>query len=231
MIEVDRAVVSDYRIWIIQMMEVAGDALARLARDRFLDGDPRGKSVVALAGTGGNGGDALVSARRLHNWGAQVTVGLSKPAEDMSPVAWHQLDILKRLGIQGSDAPLSPDALPSDAALIIDGLIGYSLKGAPRGRVGELVRWANRNSAPRLAFDVPTGLEATSGRIFNPTFKADATMTLALPKTGLVADGAVSVVGELYLADIGIPPELYRRPNLNVDVGQIFAEDEIIQLR
>jgi len=69
MIEVDRAMIEDFKIELIQMMENAGRNLASLARERFLDGDPIGKRVVVLAGTGGNGGGALVAARRLHNWG------------------------------------------------------------------------------------------------------------------------------------------------------------------
>ncbi len=70
MIEVDRAMIEDYRIDLIQMMENAGRNLAHLARELFLDGDPRGRSLVVLAGTGGNGGGAMVCARRLANYGA-----------------------------------------------------------------------------------------------------------------------------------------------------------------
>jgi NAD(P)H-hydrate epimerase len=71
MIEVDRAMVEDYHIELAQMMENAGHCLAKLARRRFLDGDPRGKRVTILAGSGGNGGGALVCARRLHTWGTK----------------------------------------------------------------------------------------------------------------------------------------------------------------
>ncbi|MBN1967580.1 MAG: hypothetical protein JW910_23190, partial [Anaerolineae bacterium] len=74
MAEVDRAMIEDYRITLVQMMENAGRNLAHLARGCFLDGDPRGTAVVVLAGTGGNGGGALVCARRLHNYGAAVRV-------------------------------------------------------------------------------------------------------------------------------------------------------------
>lgn len=77
MIEVDRAMIEDYGVTLIQMMENAGRELATLARWRFLatdDGDhprePRGKRVIVLAGTGSNGGGGLVCARRLHGWGA-----------------------------------------------------------------------------------------------------------------------------------------------------------------
>src|SRR6516162_4624167 len=93
MVEVDRAMIEDYRIELVQMMENAGRNLAHLARTRFLDGDPRGRPVVVLAGGGGNGGGALVAARRLANWGANVVVALGQPAQRMTPVSAHQLDI------------------------------------------------------------------------------------------------------------------------------------------
>jgi NAD(P)H-hydrate epimerase len=67
MVEVDRAMIEDYHIELIQMMENAGRNLAHLARTRFLSGNPRGREIVALVGNGGNGGGALVAARRLHN--------------------------------------------------------------------------------------------------------------------------------------------------------------------
>src|SRR5215831_6900242 len=113
----------DMRIELIQMMENAGRSLAQLARVRFFAGDPRGKNVVVLAGTGGNGGGALVCARRLHNWGAQVQVFVSHATKDFTPVPAHQLDILQRMRVPVADA----DAITQvqRPALIVDGLIGY----------------------------------------------------------------------------------------------------------
>jgi NAD(P)H-hydrate epimerase len=75
MIEVDRAMVEDFRIDLVRMMENAGRTLAHLGRVRFFEGDPRRRKAVVLAGTGGNGGGALVCARRLHAWGAEKYVG------------------------------------------------------------------------------------------------------------------------------------------------------------
>lgn len=72
--EVDRAMIEEYHIELIQMMENAGRNLAHLARMPFLGGDPRGYHVVVLAGRGGNGGGGLVCPRRLYNWGANVEV-------------------------------------------------------------------------------------------------------------------------------------------------------------
>src|SRR5260370_36015079 len=127
MIEVERAMIEDVRIELMQMMENAGRNLAHLARARFFAGDPRGKTMVVLAGTGGNGGEALVCARRLHNWGAQVQVILTHPATHFTPVPAHQWDILPRMNVPGAQA----DAITQvqSPALIVAVRIGYRRKG------------------------------------------------------------------------------------------------------
>jgi NAD(P)H-hydrate epimerase len=155
MIEVDRAMMEDMQIGLIQMMENAGRNLAHLARLRFFDGDPQGQHVVVLAGTGGNGGGALVCARRLHTWGSRVEVVVTHPAEDFTPVPAHQLDILQRLRVPVAQAEAINQT--ESPALIVDGLIGYRLRGSPHGAVADLIRWANTLATPILALDVPLG--------------------------------------------------------------------------
>jgi NAD(P)H-hydrate epimerase len=228
MVEVDRAMMEDYQIGLIQMMENAGHSLAHLARERFLGGDPRSQTVAILAGTGGNGGGALVCARRLHNYGADVRVFTTKADEAFAPVSGHQLAILRQMGVPVASAE---NIEAATAVLVIDGLIGYSLQGAPRGAAADLIGWANRQAAPVLALDAPSGLDSSSGAIYDPAIRATATMTLALPKVGLLAETAVSHVGELYLADISVPPALYAGPALQLEVGPIFAISDIVRIR
>jgi NAD(P)H-hydrate epimerase len=228
MIEVDRAMMEDYQIGLIQMMENAGRALAHLARRRFLGGDPRGSRVTVLAGTGGNGGGALVCARRLHNYGARVEAIITKPVEEFAPVPARQLGILRRMGVPVTLAVEAEIDAPAD--LIVDGVIGYSLRGAPRGTAADLIRRANGHGAPILALDVPSGVDAGTGQVFDPAIHAAATLTLALPKEGLRAPGAGQNVGELYLADIGVPPGLYAGPGLGLSVGPIFARADVLRL-
>ena len=232
MVEVDRAMIEDFRIELIQMMENAGRNLASLARQRFFDGNPVGKKVVVLSGTGGNGGGSLVAARRLHNWGATVAVFTTKSAPDFTPVPAHQLDILHRMKVSVSEAGVPGEEDNPD--LILDGVIGYSLKGAPRGAAADLIRWANaqhERGVPILALDAPSGVDTTTGTVFDPAIRATATMTLALPKEGLRQKGVEERVGELYLADISVPPGLYSEPALALSVGHLFAEEDVIRLR
>ncbi len=226
--EVDRAMVEEYGILLIQMMENAGRNLAHLARRRFLDGNPTGRKVLVLAGTGGNGGGGLVCARRLHSWGAEVQIFTTAPAAEFQGTPETQIGILERMavpitpGFGGADLPM--------ADLIIDAIIGYGLQGAPTGASARLIQAANAHGAPILSLDVPSGIDATTGAVHNPAVLATATLTLALPKTGLRAPAAAGHIGELYLADIGVPPELYAGPTLGLETGLVFSREEIIRL-
>ncbi|MCB0594160.1 MAG: NAD(P)H-hydrate epimerase [Lewinellaceae bacterium] len=228
MAEVDRLMIEEYHISLLQMMENAGRCLAVLARDRFLEGNPSGKRMMILAGSGGNGGGALVCARRLHGWGAEVEVYTSTPREQMKPASVHQLDILERMGISvRSGAELGATR---GFDLIIDGLIGYNLTGDPQGLSKSMIEWANKSPIPTLSLDTPSGLDLTSGKIHNPSIKARATLTLALPKKGLYAEDVLHLRGELYLGDIGVPPALYEEPSLEMKTGPIFCESDVLRL-
>ena len=229
MIEVDRAMMNDYKIALIQMMENAGRNLAHLARERFFESNPIGKKVTVLAGIGGNGGGALVCARRLHNYGAEVKVYTTKPVGNFTPIPAHQLDILQRMKVTIAQADNISNATESD--LIIDGVIGYSLKGAPRDEAAALIHWANATTAPILALDAPSGVDTTTGTVFDPAIKATATMTLALPKEGLRARSVESHVGELYLADISVLPKLYAEPAIELTICPIFAQSDIVRIK
>ena len=239
MIEVDRAMTEDYHIELIQMMENAGRNFAELAR-RWLGGTVKGQGVVVLCGNGNNGGGGMTAARRLHNWGADVTVALTKSADELRGVPAHQCDILRRMRIpilepaslRFDNAHYSPDALrerkPSTPSLILDAIIGYSLRGAPGGAAADLIHWANKQNAPILSLDTPSGLEVTSGTAHDPTIRATATLTLALPKQGLLTPQSAAYVGDLYLADISVPSELYAR--MGITVPNLFGESEIMRV-
>jgi NAD(P)H-hydrate epimerase len=235
MVEVDRLMITGRRITLMQMMEHAGRHLARLAVDRYPleSGSP---SIVVLAGRGGNGGGALVAARRLHAWGFRVSVILSSAEDVFGGVPASQLAILVALG--ASISTLGEDGVSSSGAdltsenppgLLIDGLIGYSLKGAPHGPARALIQFANESTAPVLSLDLPSGLHATTGQPQQPTVRADATLTLALPKIGLRSEAARDQVGDLYLADISVPPQLYRELGLDVP-DRLFATSEILRI-
>ena len=226
MIEVDRSMIEDFGVELLQMMENAGRHLAQLTRDRFLGGDARDKAVTVLAGTGGNGGGALVAARRLSDWGARVEIALMRPQESYRGAAAHQLAIAQKLKLNLKRA--DQDSLDDATDVIVDGMVGYSLRGRPKGAVADCIRWASAHPAMVLALDLPTGMDATTGEIRGASIKATATMTLALPKAGLAVMGAEEFTGALYLADIGVPEAVYRR--IGIEIGPIFSGSDLLRL-
>lgn len=206
--EVDRVAMEQFGLGILQMMENAGRNLAENVL-AMLDG-VKGE-IVVLAGSGGNGGGGLCCARHLHNRGFQVWLVLDREAEKLTGAARNQLGILQAAGLQPM-APGQVEEVISRSEIVVDALIGYGLRGAPRERTAELIELCNLAAAQVLSLDVPSGLNATTGEAPGVVVRPDRTLTLALPKTGLE-----HVPGEVYLADIGIPPEVYQGLDLSVE--------------
>ncbi len=202
--EIDRIAIEETGPNLFQMMENAGRNLATLTIDLLGTNWPEAQ-IIVLAGSGGNGGGGICAARHLANHRANVTLVLADPAA-LDEVPRSQYMIYRNTGgrIAGDPGRLQPD-------LIIDALIGYSLRSAPRGRFAELIRWANNSGEQILALDVPSGIDATTGEAPGEAIQAAWTVTLALPKTGLLPERT----GALYLGDIGIPEGTFRGANIN----------------
>jgi NAD(P)H-hydrate epimerase len=164
----------------------------------------------------------MVAARHMHNRGADVHV--IRLAGELKAAPAKQWNILENIGLRNEpyfDLP--------EADMILDALIGYGLRGEPRPEVTVWIEKANAAGRPILALDTPSGLDTTSGTAGRSTVRADATMTLALPKVGLMSESAYPYVGSLYLADISVPPELYRK--MGLEIQGIFEKDTIIKIR
>ena len=93
-----------------------------------------------------------------------------------------------------------------------------------------MIEWANDQNAPVLSLDTPSGIDLSTGQIHDPAIRADATMTLAMPKIGLFGPLVLPYRGNLYLADIGVPSCLYSEPSLDLQVGSIFNKADILRL-
>jgi len=218
--EIDRIAIEETGPNLFQMMENAGRNLAELTI-KIMDKEKK-KNIIVLAGTGGNGGGGICAARHLANRGYQVKVCVSESSK-LKDVPKYQLHILKST----SAKIISIEDLQNENPdLIIDAIIGYSLDGEPKGKALELIKWAESNLGIKISLDVPSGIDATEGRKSEYYIKPDLTLTLALPKTGLLPE----VTGELFLGDIGIPQSIYNKvfPRYS---QPIFAEGYIVQLK
>jgi len=215
--------VEEYGILLVQMMENAGRNLADLAV-RLLGRNPAGQHIVVYCGNGNNGGGGMVAARQLHNRGASVqAILVGRDPALLKSVPALQWAILGQLGLITKAAAQVPRP-----DLIVDAMIGYGLSGNPRGAIAEAIGEINDSGRQILSLDAPSGLNTTTGLPSQPCLRASATMTLALPKRGLMQESARPYVGQLFLADIGVPRELYQQ--IGLDVGLLFAESSIVSV-
>jgi hydroxyethylthiazole kinase-like uncharacterized protein yjeF len=190
------------------LAEHAGRALAHATR-RLLagraDADAAGARVTVLAGPGGNGAGGLVAARLLATAGAAVTVVQVGPA----CLPW-QPGLLAAVGVDvrtaGADDPSAGLSEPGD--VVIDAMLGIGADPPLRGLPGAVNDWLKRFDVPVIALDLPSGLGGDLG-LRGACVNADVTVTLAAPKAGLLPAIVQPYVGDLYLADIGVPPALW----------------------
>lgn len=225
MARADRAAVEELGVPVVALMENAARQIARAAR-LLLGGEVTGRRVVALCGRGNNGGDALAAVRLLYGWGADARAVVCGDPGSLRDLPAAQLRALAAIGIRV--ARLDPDGADeiAGAELLLDGLLGYGATGPPRDEVAVCIRAADRSRVPILAIDLPSGIDPDTGRPRGIAIRATCTVTLALPKAGLVADEAAPLVGQLVLADIGIPAAAYARP----DVASLFERGDLLRI-
>ncbi len=190
----------------LDLMERAGRELALSARNML--GVPEGRQVALVIGKGKNGGDGLVAARYLAQWGAHVNVVMLNAAADLHPdaAANHaklESDIFSEWRPGG---PEPPGLRRAD--LIVDCIFGIGFRGTVEGLYADAIEAINASDALVLAADVPSGVDGGDGSVRGPAVRADRTVTFAFPKTGLYLFPGAELVGELEVRDIGIPPLL-----------------------
>lgn len=186
------------------LMERAGWGVARAARE--LLGRTYGARVVVACGKGNNAGDGLAAARFLAERGAGVTAVLCAGAEPRGAAAAN----LERFR-HGGGRVVGLDALPREldrADLVIDALLGVGLSRAPEGAIAEAIESLLAGSAPVVAVDVPSGVDADTGQAPGRTVRAAATVTLGGLKPGLLFAPGRSLAGRVIVHDIGVPGDL-----------------------
>lgn len=226
MIEVDRLMTDCYGISLLQMMENAGRNLAILAK-RQLGIISEKSNICIVVGNGNNGGGGLVAARHLSNWGANVTVLIVTSENKFKEIPKKQFDIISHMPVSIVFAGKNCHHIEwNKCDLIIDAIIGYGLNRKPEGIIAETIEKINSMHCKIISLDTPSGLDTNSGYISDIVVRADSTLTLALPKEGLINKGSSKYVGDLYLADISVPPLLYCQ--LGLKVSPIFSEDTVV---
>jgi NAD(P)H-hydrate epimerase len=230
--ELDRLAIDTYGIPGVVLMENAGAQVARVLWQEFPD-LPR-RRVAVLCGRGNNGGDGFVVARYLHSWGVAVDVFLlGEPAAVSGDAAVH-LAIITRLGLVPRPIVTADEAQAIGAQLsvydiLVDALFGTGLHAAVQGPAQRVIAAMNAAGRPIVSVDIPSGLSADVGTLLGEHVKADLTVTMALPKRGLLLYPAAERVGRLVVVDIGFPAAV--REHASVRCHLLEAHELAARLR
>ncbi len=208
--DIDRKAIREFRITGEALMENAGTAVFKVIIGAF-ESFQR-KNIFVFCGKGNNGGDGFVIARLLKENGADPRVFVAGNLDDIKLDARIHFNKLIATGVEPvflSDTFYFPETGPD---LIVDALLGTGARGPLEKDLLKAVetinRWKNEYSSYVLAVDIPSGLNGESGRVENVSVHADATVTMGLPKTGLLFGNGRQYTGSLYIADIGFPESL-----------------------
>ena len=166
--------------------------------------------VVIACGPGNNGGDGAVVARHLDAWGIEVRLVWFAARDCLQGDAATQRAIVDRCPIDAVEAGENAtneaiDQLWGDADWLVDGLLGTGLSRPVEGLLARAIRSMNQSGRPILALDLPSGLDADSGRPLGDAIRADATATFVAPKLGFARMGADGYTGQVVVIDIGAP--------------------------
>ncbi|MGB9627278.1 MAG: NAD(P)H-hydrate dehydratase [Thermodesulfobacteriota bacterium] len=209
--EMDRKSIENYKIPGIVLMENAGRGAAEVISKTFPDIQHR--KVAVISGKGNNGGDGFVIARHLMNQGATVKVFLLTDPRALRGDAEINYQILYRMKGDLLPVPSSKDYQKIKKELekfdlLVDGIFGTGLDAEVTGYYREVIDHLNTLQKPIVAIDIPSGLNANTGKPFGTAIRATLTITFGLPKIGLLISPGLDYVGEVKVIDIGIPKRL-----------------------
>jgi len=200
------------------LMENAGLGIARKARK--LLGNLAPNNILVLVGSGNNGSDALIAAKYLKMWGAEVTVYLCSKRKE----SYLSTTPLQNLGVQIknylNDSQLSDLKFAiSTSNLLVDGIMGTGLSRSIQGDnlpIFELIKKTNNQNLYRISVDIPSGLNSDTGDADELSIKSDLTLTFGYPKLGLYLNQGSSLTGKVEVLDIGIPKNIIPQSKIHL---------------
>jgi len=209
--KLDRLAIEEYGISGLVLMENAGRGVADSLQRLGISGP-----VVICCGKGNNAGDGFVTARHLDLRGHEVRVLVWGEASELTGDAGVNFRVLRRAGVPiqmfgGRHDPGRLDAQLVGAAWIVDALLGTGARGEPRAPLDAVIGQLNSAPAPKLAVDLPSGLDCDSGEAAAHTIRAAHTCTFVALKPGFLAPGAAGYTGQVHVLDIGAPRNLVEK--------------------
>lgn len=196
--ETDRSASEDCGIPSSILMEHAAIAVCRIIRQEY----PDAVKIAVICGKGNNGGDGIAAARILKGCSLEPVICLALGEDRMSELAAMNLDIIRKTA---SVPVLHLKKSIEDADLIVDALFGTGFKGTVSGAAAEIIDSINASGKPVVSIDIPSGLNADTGRVSGTCIRADVTVAAAYAKRCFFLYPGSELSGRLFIADIGIP--------------------------
>ncbi len=209
--EVDTLAQDRFGISVGWLMEAAGWQVARFCS----------APTTVVCGVGNNAGDGLAAARHLHRWGRLLRVSCID-VHRLRGAAEDELKALRRIGV-----PISSELNLEGAEVVVDAIFGTGLSRRPEDAFARWIEAINASGKRVVAVDVPSGLDADTGVAYAPSVRADVTVALGLPKPGLMLADGPALAGEVWLADIGVPFEVYALLGVEVPRDLFAAADRV----
>jgi len=223
--EADRIQIQEHQFPSILLMEEAG----RLATESILNAYPDRKEFLILAGPGNNGGDGLVIARHLFLQNKQVRIMLSHDPDRYTGDALINYRILNELGIpqlSWEESEIAIELETWDSSLVlIDTLLGTGIEKKLRSPILEIIQYFKKHHFDTVAIDLPSGLDASSGRLLNEPLAAQHTFTFQLAKICNFVYPAASYCGKVEVLDIGLWPQVINR----LGIKRELLQDSFVQ--
>ena len=225
--EIDRVSIEERGIPGLQLMEQAGRAVVDDAMNNF---DP--DSVLILAGKGNNAGDGFVAARLLQEAGVKCRVDLFADPDGLKGDAlanYQQLPDNVETRVLANADGLAQEMEEFD--LTVDALLGTGIKGAVTGLFGDVIEAMNKSRAPVLAVDIPSGLPADGADPEGPVVRATLTVTMGLPKLGMLVHPGIEFTGAITVADLGFPKDLIEDPGIKLNIHSLAEMKDMLPAR
>ena len=189
------------------LMERAALSTAEFIKDRLLACE-KDKKVIAICGSGNNGGDGIACARILYEWGFNVEIFVVGKEEKFTGQTRAQVDLAVNSEVELKI--VEPSELIADRddfknAIIIDAIFGVGFKGRLEGNLEKLADYLNMLSSIKVAVDIPSGVNGSNGKVESIAIKCDYTITFGVNKTGIAVYPGKAYAGEIIVADIGFP--------------------------
>jgi len=215
----DRRAVEEFGIIQELLMENAGQAAYFVLLKEL---GIRWKNFVVLAGSGNNGGDGLVVARKIHSMGGNVKVFILGDEGKFKGAAKKNFEILSRfpVEIKHGESLKSIETALLNCDGIVDAIFGTGLSRTVEGFYKDIIQLINRSKGKVLSIDIPSGINGDTGEVMGTAVKADYTVTFGLPKIGNILYPGYENCGKLYLSHISFPPSLYNLDSLKIEINE-----------